>query len=142
MPEENIAKTVQTKPTSRISHTLDEEETVDAGFKPHTRKRNSTTNYSNEPNYETTIALNSNTTYTEIAELSKKVKSMMLVSENPAPGGQRICKVCGKEGSMTAIVDHIESNHISGISLPCNICGKTSPTRNTLAKHKSRFHKQ
>ena len=103
-------------------------------------------NFSNEPIYETAIALNSNKPYTEIAELSEKVKSMMDFSENPAIGGQkgraRICKVCGKEGNMGDIVIHIESNHITGIVLPCNICGKTSPSRNALAQHKSSFHKQ
>ena len=134
-----------TKPATRISNTL-VEETVDAGFKLHTRKLKSPANYGNEPNYEIAIALNSNSTFTEIAELSEKVKSMMIVSENPAPGGQRgmarICKVCGKEGQMGVISNHIESNHMTGIVLPCNICGKTAPTRSALRKHRLDFHKQ
>ena len=65
---------------------------------------------------------------------------MMLVSENPAPGSQkgkaRICEVCGKEGGYQAMTNHIEANHITGIALPCNVCGKTLPTRNALAQHK------
>ena len=135
------------KPFATKSNTLVEEETVDAGFKPYTRKRKSPTTFRNEPNQETAIALNPNTPNTEIAELSEKVKSMMLVSENPAPGGQRegkarICKVCGKEGKMSVIVNHIESNHITGIALPCNICGETSLTRQALSKHKVKFHEQ
>ena len=141
MPEE-----IQpTKPAARISHTLDEEETVDSSLKPHTRKRKSTTNYSNGPNYETAIALNSNTPFTEIAELSEKVKSMMVFSENHTGGRHgkaRICKVCGKEGQMYNIADHIEANHITGIVLPCNICGKTKPSRNALRQHKLTYHKQ
>jgi len=146
MSEENIAKNAKTKPTARISNALIEEETISIGYKPHSKKVKSTTNYSNEANFETSIALDSNTPYIEIAELSEKVISMMLVSENIAPGGQRgkarICKVCGKEGRMCDIVQHIESNHITGIALPCNICGKTSPTRTALRLHKNRFHKQ
>ena len=98
-------------------------------------------NFSNEPIYETAIALNSNKPYTEIAELSEKVKSMMDFSENPAIGGQkgraRICKVCGKEGNMGDIVIHI-----AGIVIPCNICGKTKRTRKALRQHKIKFHKQ
>ena len=129
-----------TKPPARISNTFVEEETVNEGFKPHTRKSKPMTNFSNEPNYETAIALNSNT------ELSEKVKSMMNFSENAAPGGQkgraRICKVCGKEGNMKNIENHIEANHITVIVLPRNICGKTSPTRSALAIHKSSYHKQ
>ena len=77
------------------------------------------------------------------------VKSMMVFSEKAAPGGQehskgkaRICKACGKEGSMQAIVNHIESNHLTGIALPCNICGATSATRQALSKHKVKFHEQ
>ena len=91
--------------------------------------------------------MNSNTPYTEIAELSEKVKSMMVFSENRNTGrGQtgmaRICKLCGKEGKMSDIVSHIEAHHITGIVLHCNICGKTSPTRHSLLQHKLRFHKQ
>ena len=119
-----------------------EEKTVNTDF----RESKTTTNFSNEPTYKTAIALNSNTPFTEIAELSEKVKSMMVFSENDAPGGQqgkaRICKVCGKEGRMTVIVNHIEANHITGIVLPCNICGKTLQTRNALSVHKLRVHKQ
>ena len=127
-----------------MSYTL-AEETVNAGFKTHSSKSKSMANFSNKPNQETTITLNSNSSYTEMAEMSEKVKSMMIFSENDAPGGQagkaRICKVCEKEGSMSAIVDHIESNHITGIALPCNICGKTIRSRNALKRHKSRSHK-
>ena len=97
--------------------------------------------------HETSIALNSNTPYTDVAELSEEVKSMMGFSENDAIGGQRlgkawVCKVCGKEGYMSDIERHIETYHITGIVLPCNICGKTSPTRKALQVHKTRFHKQ
>ena len=99
----------------------------------------------NDPNYETAVAVNSNTDYTDAAELSGKVKSMMLVSENHAAnvrkGKLRICEVCGKEGEYHVIINHIESNHITGIALPCNICGKKSSSRNALGTHKIRFHK-
>ena len=141
-PEEN--KTGRTKPAARISDTL-LQETVDADFKPHLTKGKSLGNFSNEPNHETAIALNSNTPNTETAELSERVKSMMLVSENYAPGQKgkaRICRVCGKEGRMTVIASHIEFNHITGIALPCNVCGENSSTRNALAQHKFKFHKQ
>ena len=47
-----------------------------------------------------------------------------------------------KEGNMGDIAKHIESNHITGIVLPCNICGKTKPTRKALRQHEIKFHKQ
>ena len=93
-------------------------------------------------NTETALALNSNTAYTDTAELREKIKTMMLVSENDAPGKQngkaRECKVCGKEGSPKAIIDHIEANHITGIVVPCNVCGKTYSSLNALFVHKTR----
>ena len=97
--------------------------------------------------YEDIAQLNSSTAFTDTAELDEKVKSMMLVSENPAPGSQRqgkarICEVCGKEGRMQAIINHIEANHINGIALPCNICGTIVASRNALFRHKVRLHKQ
>ena len=38
------------------------------------------------------------------------------------------CKVCGKKatkGGKPDMRDHIEANHVEGVSHPCNICGKT-----------------
>ena len=76
--------------------------------------------------------------------LDQEVKSMMTFSENANPYGQgraRICKECGKEGSMMTIMNQIEANHIAGISIPCGLCGQVVKTRNALANHKFRHHK-
>ena len=51
------------------------------------------------------------------------------------------CKVCGKEGYFTLIRDHIEHNHIEGISIPCGLCDKTFSSRMALSYHKYRSHK-
>ena len=51
------------------------------------------------------------------------------------------CKVCGKKGRSGHIQDHIEANHLSGISLPCNFCGKTYPSRASLRMHRGKIHK-
>ena len=61
-----------------------------------------------------------------LQDLDEKVKSMMEIGQNKIQDGRtaRICKVCGKEGAGIAIRDHIEANHLDGISLPCNPCGK------------------
>ena len=85
--------------------------------------------------------------FTNEKELAEKVKSLMLSSENrsktnPGVGRLRICKVCGKEGQFQNMTSHIEANHISGIVLPCNICGIPKASRNGLAQHKLKFHKQ
>ena len=75
----------------------------------------------------------------DLQELDEKVKSMMEKSQNLAPSGKskaHICKVCGKEGAGIAIRDHIETNHLEGVCLPCNMCGKTFRSRWSLRRHK------
>ena len=47
----------------------------------------------------------------------------------------KICTVCGKEGAGIAIRDHLEANHLEGIALPCNDCGKVFRSRAALRKH-------
>lgn len=83
---------------------------------------------------------------TDLEELDQKVKSMMKFSENKAKGTEkvrlRICTVCGREGVMTLIMKHIEANHITDISIPCNICGKNHKTRAALSMHSRKYHCQ
>ena len=81
---------------------------------------------------------------TDLESLDEQVKSMMTVSENADPYSKRrarTCKVCGKEGSRTNTMNHIETHHIAGISVPCSLCGIVFCSRNSLAKHKSRHHR-
>jgi len=85
------------------------------------------------------------TNNTDMKRLDQQVKSMMRFSENANPyksTGERarVCKVCGKEGDCTVIKNHIEANHIAGISIPCGLCGKVCKTRNLLKVHKYRHH--
>ena len=77
----------------------------------------------------------------DLKELDAQVKSMMVKSQNKIQVGNErktteICKVCGKEGAPQAIKDHIEANHLEGVSLPCNSCEKTFRSRIALRKHK------
>ena len=93
------------------------------------------------PSTETAIALGNPSVNTNLKELDQKVKSLMSVSENTVGKYNtraKICNVCGKEGQMINIMGHIESNHLTDISIPCNTCGKISSSRNALKIHKSR----
>ena len=94
---------------------------------------------------DTAVALTDHTTNkTNTDNLNQQVKSMMISSENADPRSQgraRICKVCGKEGNRTVIMYHIEANHVTGISIPCELCGKSFKSRNSLIAHKSRQHR-
>ena len=87
----------------------------------------------------------SNQTSGWLEELDQKVKSMFEFSENPAPGKTlgraRKCKVCGKEGERTQIINHIEANHMPGLLIPCQICGYVLTSRSGLKQHKAMKHK-
>ena len=79
----------------------------------------------------------------DLQELDEKVKSMMETSQNLIPSGReraKMCKVCGKEGQTVNIRDHIEANHLEGVSLPCNACGKVFRTRGALRHHRASKH--
>ena len=82
----------------------------------------------------------------KVRDLEEKVKSMMFLGEKKILMGGKMkslsfCKVCGKEAQHSAIRDHIEANHLEGISIPCNLCKKSLKSRKTLIKHNLIFHK-
>ena len=87
-----------------------------------------------------------------IEELDIQVQSMMEKGSNVVPSGKDkngketfrtafVCKVCKKEGQMVNIRDHIEANHLEGISLPCSFCEKMFKSRNTVRLHMKACHK-
>ena len=79
-----------------------------------------------------------------IKDLDEQVKSMMEKSKNLVSTERKrradICKVCGKEGEGALIMNHIEANHLVGISLPCNNCEMTFRSRKLLRYHKTMHH--
>ena len=96
------------------------------------------------PNRESgTLAIPSNFSG-DFGELEERVRSMMEKSENKCVNApNRLadrCKMCGKEGMGSAIKDHIEANHLEGISIPCNLCEKIFRSRNGLRQHKKISH--
>ena len=82
--------------------------------------------------------VNPNYTSGGLQELDQQVKSMMKKSQNKIKDGTRkayICQVCGKEGHHSAIRNHIEANHLEGVSLPCNLCERAFRSRHNLNRH-------
>merc|ERR1712129_105782 len=98
------------------------------------------------PPLEGTVAVTDYTVAADLQDLDDKIKSMIGFSENKIGRGAKpnqnakICKVCGKEGLMYQIREHIESMHISGISHTCIICGSVAKTRHSLRTHNYKFH--
>ena len=68
-----------------------------------------------------------------LKDLDEQVRSMMEKSPNLVSSERKrkadICKVCGKEGEGAVIMNHIEANHLVGISIPCNDCEATFRSR-------------
>ena len=95
------------------------------------------------PFLEGALAVTDYTVAADLQDLDDKIKSMMIFSENRTTENKRmrICKVCAKEGKWSNIRDHIEANHITGVSHTCNICGKITRSRNAMIKHKTKNHK-
>ena len=68
---------------------------------------------------------------------------MMEKTERKMPNGKPLykCKVCGKEGEKGNVRQHIEANHMEGISIPCKFCEKTFRSRHSLSQHNQTEHR-
>ena len=80
----------------------------------------------------------------DLQDLDNKTNSMMAKTGNKNFRGQLVykCTICGKQGERTQLKNHIEANHLEGISVPCNLCEKTFRSRNSLSNHKTVYHKR
>ena len=79
----------------------------------------------------------------DLEELDAKVRSLM--EKNSAGKGWHlgyICKVCGKEGQSSQVQKHIESRHLEGVSISCNLCEKICRSRVAMNAHKQAHHQQ
>ena len=96
---------------------------------------------------ESKVGLAKNKIKATLDDVDGQVQSLMIMSEgiiNSSKGSKikaRICMLCGKEGQWNAIRDHIETKHIAGVNRPCNFCGKTFNSRNSLYIHVRQIHK-
>ena len=101
-------------------------------------------NMENQSNFDTTVAVQNNSVSAALQDLGAQIKSMMTVTNVRSANGRGFiatCNIFGKESPSNDLPQHIESNHISGVSHACNICDKTSRSRNGLASHKKIYHK-
>ena len=76
-------------------------------------------------------------------ELEEKVNQLMEKSQNKTADGKQLayrCTLCGKEGHGINIKYHIEANHLQGVVIPCNFCGKIFIARHALKQHTPRCH--
>ena len=90
-----------------------------------------------------TMALHSNFSG-KLKDLDNQTTSMMVKTSRKSASNHPFykCTLCGKEAEQTQVKNHIEVNHLEGISLPCNQCEKTFTSRNSLRVHSSSYHKR
>merc|ERR1712204_99491 len=137
--EENIYKP---EPTKIISTPKSSPSKTKTKLKPENEASSNDITYNST---DTTISLQNPSTVsvniTDIQELDEKVKSMMAKSQNIIQNGPNsstkahICTMCGKEGRERDIMDHIEANHLEGVSIPCNLCDMRFRSRRGLRRH-------
>ena len=95
-------------------------------------------------NPNTAVAVTDNQINTNIQDLNNQIKTMMTTTNVRSADGQGYvasCNICGKQASSRNMGGHIEANHITGVSYPCDLCGKVSRSRDALRMHKNRAHK-
>jgi len=99
------------------------------------------------PPLEGTVSVTDYTVAADLQDLDDKIRSLIGLSENKIGSEARpnelakICKVCGKEGKMSNIKEHIEANHITRVFHTCNICGTIARSRHAMKQHKRNHHK-
>ena len=74
-------------------------------------------------------------------ELDEKIMSLLEKGDPSERENIYYCNVCGLRGMKNSLKDHVETKHLEGISLPCNMCEKAFKSRVSLRMHKSRMHK-
>jgi len=87
-----------------------------------------------------TVAVTNFTLSGNLQELDEQINSLMSKSDKKVPNGSKmvtatVCTVCGKEDTLTHIKEHIEANHLDGVSISCNFCEKTFRTRKACRRH-------
>merc|ERR1739844_329826 len=80
--------------------------------------------------YTVTEVVTDNTVSANMEDLDDRIRSLMEDGDANFGGKHgKVCKVCGKQDKQSNIKQHIEANHITGVTHTCAICGKSSRSR-------------
>ena len=98
-----------------------------------------------EPQFETRVAIADKTVVNvELDQLDEQISTMIDLTDKLDHLKRKLakCNICGYEAPRSFVVRHIEANHITGVSHPCEICGKIARSRNALRTHMYSKHKK
>ena len=79
--------------------------------------------------FGTTVAVDQIYIDADQQNLDQQIQSMITKSDISTGNGQgklATCNICGKQASFHSMANHVEANHITGVSHSCEVCGKTS----------------
>ena len=99
-----------------------------------------------QKSFKVSVALPKHEFSGDLKDLDEKLNTMIGRSENMVKQSEGkmikayVCQVCGKEGRGIHIRNHIEANHLEGISIPCNVCDQTVRSRRALTQHMSKHY--
>ena len=115
---------------------------VIASQTPHPKPLKKDPNFLYQYSDGTLAVQNDGTISVDLEKLNDQIASMIEPTNKVGRlGGKMVaCKVCGKEGYKSDVANHIELNHITGVSHSCDVCGKTVRSREALRIHKFRNH--
>ena len=100
-------------------------------------------NFENANNFPTgTLALPKDISG-DVEKLDEQINLMMEKTARKNAHGQPFyaCNICGKENKRSHMKNHIEANHLDGVSIPCNLCEVSFRSRKTKENHMRAFHK-
>ena len=108
---------------------------------PHVAKRVHKTHKSKE--IATVDKIVASVSSEDVSEVRRTVQQYIETDDD----GKSRCSICGKEAvgktlavSKSNLENHIET-HLEGLSFPCQLCGKTFRSRNSVNVHRTRNHK-
>ena len=94
------------------------------------------------PRPANTVAIIDHKVSAQLKQLDVQIESLMIPTDQVDHKGYKLwkCTACLRELAESHMKDHIEANHLEGVSHSCVICGKNSRSKNALRMHKYSKH--